>query len=1264
MSSYDQTVSMLLNAQFSQANTAIESCIAKLKSLSSTIESINKNISGLKAFKSAMQSLSKLNFGNLGNASASIQTLTHATNDLSAHLTKLKDTANSINALKSALNGLGRVNVANTKNAILGISSAVQEASKGLNATDTKKIADLVTKYTDLTKAITEYNRQVERARKNTNSINSARMTNAMRSAKKSIDSTNQSLSVFSKTLSNLWTFGKWYAIFNQLKAFGRGLVDSLNKPIEFAETENYFSVAFGKMRDEAFKFGNDLANAFGLALPNIIKMQATFKNMLGSLGGLTEATTSKISQIITKMTIDYASLYNVSIENASQKFQSALSRQVRPIRSTSGYDITSNVLGGTLQELGIYDRAISKMSEMEKRLLVIITLQKQMDRSGALQDFARTIEQPANQLKIFAEQVSELGRAFGSLFTSSIAKILPYINGLVMALKEAVMNMAFLFGYELPKSNGATGTILDNYDDSLTDINGGLEDIGKTTDKNYEKTKKWKNFLASFDVAEVIPTPTEYSGDSNSVTSGGVGAEYIDPRILTALQDYDNLMYSIDMKANSLKNKVQSIFSTIGEWTNENIFKPITDSWNAYATPILTKISSIKDNIMPIFGDLASSIDSNLSGTVTSFSNFTLSTLNLVLGVVDGISALVKSAWDVGGKPFVDGFNSLVDGILDFATSFNDYFFTPLGQGISLVLTPFAELLGVVVASCGTIIGWFGDLLKYLSKSKAFIVTIGSLLAGFTATSFIGGLLTAPTKLVPLLQRITNILKNTRLFKAFNVLKTGFDVCNSALKSAGLVTKIGELGTKLTLASGSSSTLASALKGTLGSALSWVASHPAVALALAIGGVVTALVALGDNQDEVTYSMEDFSEEVQAQITKVNELDTTIDSLKASYEDAFAEAVAEAETLEDCLSRVEEASADGIIEENEMTSVKASVDLLNESLGETVVEIKNGTVAWKKDKKAIQERIKKLKESAIEEAKIQLYTQYVKDRIAAEIESNRINDQILDKQKEIDSLKKARDNAAINRDNESMAEYSIALAQAKADLAGLEEAQTICNGKVEEMNSNLDKLDETLTQATDDLGTTKNAVKSLSNTVANADTNVDVKATLKKPTETETNTLIANIQSKMKGLTAKIGVETQGIKTTLENFFKNNVFNMRGQIAVRMPGSNLGSSLDDTYITPYATGGFPRVGEMFIARENGAEMVGRIGNKTAVANNQQIVDGIASGVYQAMTSAMSNQGGDLYLTIQNSDGSNTRKIIRDYNNYMKQTGGRGGFNI
>ena len=59
-----------------------------------------------------------------------------------------------------------------------------------------------------------------------------------------------------------------------------------------------------------------------------------------------------------------------------------------------------------------------------------------------------------------------------------------------------------------------------------------------------------------------------------------------------------------------------------------------------------------------------------------------------------------------------------------------------------------------------------------------------------------------------------------------------------------------------------------------------------------------------------------------------------------------------------------------------------------------------------------------------------------------------------------------------------------------------------------------------------------------------------------------------------------------------------------------------------------FADGGFPQQGQLFIAREAGAELVGNIGGSTAVANNDQIVAAVSDGVYRAVSQAMSEQGG------------------------------------
>lgn len=91
-----------------------------------------------------------------------------------------------------------------------------------------------------------------------------------------------------------------------------------------------------------------------------------------------------------------------------------------------------------------------------------------------------------------------------------------------------------------------------------------------------------------------------------------------------------------------------------------------------------------------------------------------------------------------------------------------------------------------------------------------------------------------------------------------------------------------------------------------------------------------------------------------------------------------------------------------------------------------------------------------------------------------------------------------------------------------------------------------------------------------------------------------------------------------------------------------------------------YAQGGFPDVGEMFIAREAGPELVGSIGRKTAVANNDQIISGIEGGVYRGMMAANStNKGGSQTIHIINEiDGDKVgEKVIQYHNGKVIQTG-------
>ena len=130
----------------------------------------------------------------------------------------------------------------------------------------------------------------------------------------------------------------------------------------------------------------------------------------------------------------------------------------------------------------------------------------------------------------------------------------------------------------------------------------------------------------------------------------------------------------------------------------------------------------------------------------------------------------------------------------------------------------------------------------------------------------------------------------------------------------------------------------------------------------------------------------------------------------------------------------------------------------------------------------------------------------------------------------------------------------------------------------------------------------------------------------------------IPGIMTELDGLLTKLQNVYNYWKSFVTGDVKGQLLSMGGMmLGINFSKTNTASSsaenaynqtkdLPDNFIGPrkYAAGGFPDVGEMFIARESGPEMVGKIGNKTAVANNDQITTAIYNAVKSAMGGASS----------------------------------------
>ena len=126
-----------------------------------------------------------------------------------------------------------------------------------------------------------------------------------------------------------------------------------------------------------------------------------------------------------------------------------------------------------------------------------------------------------------------------------------------------------------------------------------------------------------------------------------------------------------------------------------------------------------------------------------------------------------------------------------------------------------------------------------------------------------------------------------------------------------------------------------------------------------------------------------------------------------------------------------------------------------------------------------------------------------------------------------------------------------------------------------------------------------------------------------------------------VEGINSKYSSLSNAIKNVLGNALSSKTANSYGTTFGNRLGSSIARALRRTNFpklkgtintsgdtatlkfNAYAGGGFPEYGELFLARESGPEMIGEIGNKAAVANNDQIITGIEQGTYRAVSAAM-----------------------------------------
>lgn len=356
----------------------------------------------------------------------------------------------------------------------------------------------------------------------------------------------NLKLKTFKGLLLGL-NFGKIYALANSLKFVARQANSMIMYAASYTENLNLAQNVFRDYYADALKFQGQLHNSLMTNENEMIKYQATYMSMLQAVSGNDEVSYG-VSEQLTKMSLDIASLFNQTEEQAASDLKSALAGMTKPIRKY-GLDITEQSLTGTAMDIGL-DRTVRQLNQAEKELLRYITMVNQLEKNNTFGDMARTINSLANQWKLLQNNVKEMGMWLGAIFIPLLTKVVIILNGIISAISIIFKTIASMMGYDpLSGIGSATGTLGDEIDD----YNDGLDDAN-------EKAKKLKNNLLGIDELNI----GGQEANSSDTTTTNVGG--IDPAILKALEEAEAKMKGFEETMASIENKAVSIRDRILE--------------------------------------------------------------------------------------------------------------------------------------------------------------------------------------------------------------------------------------------------------------------------------------------------------------------------------------------------------------------------------------------------------------------------------------------------------------------------------------------------------------------------------------------------------------------------------------------------------------------------------------------------------------------------------------------------------------------------
>lgn len=509
---------------------------------------LSKTAQGIRELSNSLKGL------NSGDASQKITRLTNALTALSqvGNVKISSSIANQLTAINTALAGLkwtdgdkltslanglrplselGKANMTTFINQLSKLPKVIED----LEAADIDKFTQQITALAAAMKPFADEMQKVSNGfsafpSKIQKLITSTEKYNA--SARKATSTTGQ----FTSGLKAL----NVAAVAITFRKIGHFIAQAVTESNKYQEDLNLFTVALGQYAAEAQNYAEKVSDVMGIDPAQWLRNQGVFNTLLTGFGDTAERA-QLMSQNLTQLGYDISSFFNISIEDAMQKLQSGISGELEPLRRL-GYDLSQARLEQTALNLGVKE-SVANMTQAEKAELRYYAIMTQV--TTAQGDMARTLEAPANQLRILQAQLTQAARAIGNIFIPALNAILPYAIAVVQVIREIANALANLAGFKLTEVdysgvNSAAvgaGSLADNLDDAAG------------------AAKKLKQYTAGFDELNVFAPNT---GSGSRAGAGGAGGFDFD------LPTYDFLGDAVQTRIGEIQKMIEDTLAEI----------------------------------------------------------------------------------------------------------------------------------------------------------------------------------------------------------------------------------------------------------------------------------------------------------------------------------------------------------------------------------------------------------------------------------------------------------------------------------------------------------------------------------------------------------------------------------------------------------------------------------------------------------------------------------------------------------------------------